>query len=48
MSAGVGRSPTAADDAVPVRMQNITDEPGIIRKGTRMAQTSSVCSMNGT
>jgi hypothetical protein len=47
MSTRVGRSPTAGDDTVPVRMLNTTDDPFIIRKGTHMAQNSSVCFMSG-
>jgi hypothetical protein len=47
MSAGVGRSPITRDDAILVHMLNTTDKPCIIRKGTHMAQNSSVCSMNG-
>jgi hypothetical protein len=45
MSAGVGRSPTAGDDAVHVRMLKTTDKP-FIRKDTHMTQNSAVCSMN--
>jgi hypothetical protein len=48
MSAEIGRSPTAGNDAVPVRMLNTTDEPCIIRKGTCTSPNSSVCFMIGT
>jgi hypothetical protein len=46
MSAGVGRSSTAGGEDVPEHMLNTTDKLCITRKGTHMAQNSSVSSMN--